>query len=64
MQNQLFVLYILRFSHQISLCEKAFRIHRGEASFSHVKKSFLPITNHGLGELCFAVIAGSFVRQL
>ena len=26
---------------------------RGETSFSHVKKSFRPITNHGLSELCF-----------
>ena len=26
---------------------------RGERSFSHVKKSFRPITNHGLSELCF-----------
>ena len=26
---------------------------RGEASFSHVKKLFRPITNHGLSELCF-----------
>ena len=25
----------------------------GETSFSHVKKSFRPITNHGLSELCF-----------
>ena len=41
---------------------------RGETSFSHLKKSFRPITNHGLTELCFhgllAVIAGSFVGQL
>ena len=26
---------------------------RGETSFSHVKKSFRPITNHALIELCF-----------
>ena len=26
---------------------------RGETSFLHVKKSFHPITNHGLSELCF-----------
>ena len=26
---------------------------RGETSFSHVQKSFRPITNHGLSESCF-----------
>ena len=53
------ILYILRFSHQILLCEKAFRILlrpiRAAKRVSHarVQKSFRPITNHGLSESCF-----------
>ena len=46
---------------------------RGETSFSHVKKSFRPITNHGLSELCVSrafsrssrvALSGSFDKIL
>ena len=45
-----FISYILRFSHQILRCEKSVSDftssnQRGKTSFSHVKKSFRPITN-------------------
>ena len=36
-----------------SLSDFTSTIQRGKKSFSHVKKLFNPITNHGLSELCF-----------
>ena len=54
---------------KILLCEKAFRIllrpiREAKRVSQTWKKSVRPLTNHGLSELCFAVIAFSFAGQL
>ena len=57
-ENAFFILYILRFSHQILLCEKGFWILlqpiREAKLVSHTRKNrFVQSQNYGLSELCF-----------
>ena len=68
-----FILYILRFSHQILLCEKAFRILlrpiREAKRVSHTCKnrfvqSQTTVSANRVFAGFFAVIAASFVGQL
>ena len=60
-------IFVSNFAVWISVSDFTSTNQRGETSFSHVKKSFRPITNQGLSELCFrglfpgpVALSGSF----